>query len=506
MFTPTKTYTDNPFVDNVIYYAKLLALNSVVKDEEEALNNETPASLNAGDVYISCIEGTSVYELFESIPKEILEKYIASYSNLDMYVDNPSTLQVYLNSLSKRNGIKLLNRLSELARVIYIDHYNVMMSYIESLDPNWIENNKELYDSCKNGNATYRELFDITPKETIKRVFRWYLNNYDGTDLDTISNSLEEFDNYISNRTDVTINKELDNISRAMRNIFVSHYDMMIERGYVRDSKDNWTKYIDFSDVYERCLNGTSSYHELYDLFPKDSLLDSLNTCIGDVTVSKYNLTKSLDTLEIYFNNYSANAKAEKDALTENMTAKYLSNYGVYINFDIYNKCVDGLLDYFDLVNYIPKETLKIILNTEIEETTNLDTYESSKSLLNNYLNTLPLEERNEIKEKINLDMRDWYPKHHVETNNYYRAFIGLPPMDSSGYEYEDTLYHTYDEKTKSFIEFGNRFINMIPETIYPAIHWKQRICDFDAYDIGILREYGILNDYIARKSHLTLS
>ena len=36
---PEKTYTSNPFVDNVIYYAKWLAMNCSVKDEEEALNN-----------------------------------------------------------------------------------------------------------------------------------------------------------------------------------------------------------------------------------------------------------------------------------------------------------------------------------------------------------------------------------------------------------------------------------------------------------------------------------
>ena len=50
MITPTKTYTDNPFVDNVVYYAKLLGVNSVVKDEDEALQNETPESKNLWDL------------------------------------------------------------------------------------------------------------------------------------------------------------------------------------------------------------------------------------------------------------------------------------------------------------------------------------------------------------------------------------------------------------------------------------------------------------------------
>ena len=31
MIIPEKTYTNNPFVDNVIYYAKYLAMNCTVK-------------------------------------------------------------------------------------------------------------------------------------------------------------------------------------------------------------------------------------------------------------------------------------------------------------------------------------------------------------------------------------------------------------------------------------------------------------------------------------------
>ena len=37
MIIPEKTYTSNPFVDNVIYYAKYLAMNCTIKDEDEAL-------------------------------------------------------------------------------------------------------------------------------------------------------------------------------------------------------------------------------------------------------------------------------------------------------------------------------------------------------------------------------------------------------------------------------------------------------------------------------------
>ena len=95
MIDVEKTITDNPFVDNLIYYSKLLALNSVVKDQDEVLANETTESLKAGDIYIACIEGTSNYEMFSNIRKEILEKYIQQTSNLDLYVNNPS-LKLYM--------------------------------------------------------------------------------------------------------------------------------------------------------------------------------------------------------------------------------------------------------------------------------------------------------------------------------------------------------------------------------------------------------------------------
>ena len=76
MITPTKTYSSNPFVDNVIYYGKLMAMNCTIKDEEEALANETKESLYAADVLFACVENRATYEMFEKIPQEILEKYI----------------------------------------------------------------------------------------------------------------------------------------------------------------------------------------------------------------------------------------------------------------------------------------------------------------------------------------------------------------------------------------------------------------------------------------------
>lgn len=60
----SKTYTNNPFIDYLLYYTKLLSFGSVIKNEEEAMKNETKESILAGDILISCFEGTAVFELF----------------------------------------------------------------------------------------------------------------------------------------------------------------------------------------------------------------------------------------------------------------------------------------------------------------------------------------------------------------------------------------------------------------------------------------------------------
>ena len=71
MITITKTLTENPFIDELVYNMKLLAINSVVKDEEEALYYETLESLKAADLYIACKEGRAKFNMF-SYPADVL--------------------------------------------------------------------------------------------------------------------------------------------------------------------------------------------------------------------------------------------------------------------------------------------------------------------------------------------------------------------------------------------------------------------------------------------------
>lgn len=68
----TKIYTENPFVDELVYYVKQIAPNCIIKNETEANNNETVASLQTSDLYIACYEGRAIYDLIPQFPIEVL--------------------------------------------------------------------------------------------------------------------------------------------------------------------------------------------------------------------------------------------------------------------------------------------------------------------------------------------------------------------------------------------------------------------------------------------------
>lgn len=497
MITPEKTITDNPFVDNVLYYSKLIALNSTIKDEAEALSQETPESLRRRELLISSVEKTSTYEVYESIPKEILQKYVAIKSNLDLYGESIIALKAHMDSYGIHQRTKILNKLSELARNIYIAHYEIMVNYLNEIGDTWFADNEELYNNCKSLSATYKDLFNVLPTKTIYRILETYINNYDNTDINEISSDLDIFEAYINNRSDSSIETELIKINKAMREVFIGHYEIMIERGYVRDSMTTWRKYIDEEDTYKLCKNGRAAYIQLYGLFPKDSLLDSLTTVFGSDIINEYDLMRNVTVLDEYIKKYDINGEQHSKQLNKNMTDKYLANYNSFVNHSIYISCIDGLIGFYDLYEYLPVETRKIIINSQIDEKTNLQVYAESKKMFNSYLSSIDRDEKERLKAAITADMRTWYPAHHEELNNYYRAIIGLPPLDSNGNIMVDTLIHTWDEDSNQFIEFGNRFINRIPESICPEIHWKQQLYEFDAYDIGILNQYGIIDDWI---------
>ena len=80
-----KIYTENPFVDSLLYCVKLLAFGSIVKFAEIADNDETENSIKQSDLYIASIENRGIFDLFNyttnilnksSLPKENMSDYL----------------------------------------------------------------------------------------------------------------------------------------------------------------------------------------------------------------------------------------------------------------------------------------------------------------------------------------------------------------------------------------------------------------------------------------------
>ena len=67
-----KVYTDNPYVDCLVVYTKTLAMGSILKLDQNALNHETKESRMNADLYIHSCEGTAKFDYFKSYPDSVL--------------------------------------------------------------------------------------------------------------------------------------------------------------------------------------------------------------------------------------------------------------------------------------------------------------------------------------------------------------------------------------------------------------------------------------------------
>lgn len=69
-----KIYTDNPYVDEMVYYTKLLGLNTILKDKQKADDSETVTSMKESSIYMDCVQGSVVFGLFSYASKDILRR------------------------------------------------------------------------------------------------------------------------------------------------------------------------------------------------------------------------------------------------------------------------------------------------------------------------------------------------------------------------------------------------------------------------------------------------
>lgn len=87
-----KIFTENPFIDELIYYVKQIAPNCVIKNEELADSNETLESIKAADLYIASYEGRAEFYMFDSFPREVLRLAKVPEESLDICVEDKTNI------------------------------------------------------------------------------------------------------------------------------------------------------------------------------------------------------------------------------------------------------------------------------------------------------------------------------------------------------------------------------------------------------------------------------
>ena len=121
-YTVSKIYTDNPYVDELVYYTKTLALGTVLKNEQQALAHETYQTVKKSDVYITSVEGTAKFEFFDRFPEEVLEKAGCNAAMIPTYAKDKNQIPE-----SRRPAV-----VTEMMSY-YIEHYEEQNDYYRML-------------------------------------------------------------------------------------------------------------------------------------------------------------------------------------------------------------------------------------------------------------------------------------------------------------------------------------------------------------------------------------
>lgn len=122
-FEMKKIYTENPYVDELVYYTKLLGAGTVLKLKDLADRNETVESLKAGGLYIACIEKTAMIEEFSLTKKDLQSVGIIAEGDINNYKQNPKLIPL------EKRSVLLNNLMKE-----YIENYIELNPYYRSLN------------------------------------------------------------------------------------------------------------------------------------------------------------------------------------------------------------------------------------------------------------------------------------------------------------------------------------------------------------------------------------
>lgn len=115
MKTYDKIFTDNPFIDELVYYTKTIAVNAIIKDCDKADATETIESLKAADLYIACRENKIKFDKF-------------NYTYEDLYTILPPAI---INQCIEDNT-KIPNQYRD--KILQLKVQNYISNYIEQND------------------------------------------------------------------------------------------------------------------------------------------------------------------------------------------------------------------------------------------------------------------------------------------------------------------------------------------------------------------------------------
>lgn len=167
-FEISKIYTDNPYVDEMVYYTRLMSVDTVLKMQDVADKNETLSSLKSSGVYITCVEGLARFETFESYTRTAL---------MNAGITDPITLNACVND-RRRIPEKYRSAAAKAMAAEFIDCYVEENSYYRMLSglPNWTESytvklNDLTVRSEPNG---YSRIVGEIPQDTKINVSKMY--------------------------------------------------------------------------------------------------------------------------------------------------------------------------------------------------------------------------------------------------------------------------------------------------------------------------------------------
>lgn len=131
-----KVYSDNPYVDEMVYYTMQLGLNTTLKLQQQADAAETLEIIEAADTYIACIEGNVSIGQFTEFPYEVLTS--TTDANGRFYgaglPDSIARMLVKNPSKAKEMDKETQNKIIAAMRIWYPEHYEEGNEYYRMLN------------------------------------------------------------------------------------------------------------------------------------------------------------------------------------------------------------------------------------------------------------------------------------------------------------------------------------------------------------------------------------